>query len=187
MSAAVACVLAIGYSLSVGGGAPRGAAAAVAPSMVRQLHPNVSIWIGDNYLPVDDQPAACPASIVVEEPLLVTPTFVEVALSVGGSKCDGEPLLGLHHEGIPQLVDELGPAFQILVDALLMIDPNLAGVLVASSRACGAVALAADTVIFFLDEPTTELVEVLLILPNKTVCQMALSVDPTAATNAVDG
>jgi len=186
LSAAVACVLAIGYSFAVGGGAPRGAAAAVAPPVVRQLHPNVSVWVGDTYLLAADQPAACPASVAVADPLLVSDTLVEVTLSVGGSTCDGDTLIGLHHEGLPVLVDILGPDYEALVDTILVLDPNLTVVHVESPRTCGVEALAAETVIIFFAEPLSELVGAAVILPDNTVCEMALSGEPAATADTLD-
>jgi len=182
--AAVACVLAIGYSLAVGGGAPRGAAAAVAPPAVRQLHPNVSIVVGANYQLAADQDARCPASIAVTGLLLVTDKLVEMALSVGGSTCDGEPLVGVHHEGLPPLLDIL---LDLQVGPLLAIDPNFTAVRVESTRACGVVELAADTVIIFFSAlPIPGAEEAWFFLPGKTLCELVLSGEPVATANALD-
>lgn len=185
MSAAVACVLAIGYSLAVGGGTLRGAAAAVAPPVVRQLHPDLSIWIGDNYLLADDQPALCPASITVVEPLVVTGIRVDVTLLVGGSKCDGEPLFGLHGEGLALLVDEVEPDDAAIVNDHLELDPRMVAVFVDSTRACGAVTLPEGTVILFYSELTTVgEMEALFFLPDFSECLMSLSLSSEPATTA---
>jgi len=188
VSAAVACVLAIGYSLAVGGGTLRGAAAAVAPPVVRQLHPDLSIWVGENYLLADDQPAACPASIAVVEPLFVGSVGVSVAVSVNGSKCDGDPLFGLYGEGLSLLVDIVGPDIGAIVNEALEFDPSLVGIRVDPTRACGAVTLAEGTVILFVELVSVGELEALVILPDKTGCLMSLSLsgEPETTADALD-